>query len=546
MFLFAKFHCFKTPSMGKKYTYDELEQQLNDLRIYYESQIKKEKNRYKILFNNTGTATCIFGDDRIITLCNKEFEMLSGYSKEEIEGKLKWSDFVVTEDLKRMEEYHRQRMEQTGNPPTRYEFVFIDKSGEQKNIYLKLGMVTDTKERVASLTNITPLKDVQKELEEKHRMLETLLANLPGMVYRCRNVENWNMLYVSEGCMRVTGYPPDAFINNHDLAYGDIVHPEDKGNVWNTIQQSIKDNSHFEIEYRIFTSENQIRWVWERGRPINQGKNGVELLEGFIMDITDRKEAEIKQDNWNKELEEQVANRTEQLEKANKELESFSYSVSHDLKAPLRAIEGFSKVLEEDYFEKLDDEAKRYLDIIRSNASKMNQLISDLLSFSRLGRKALRIHNVDTRKLVEEVYRELPGEVQNNVSFKILDLLPVQADRSMLKIVFSNLLSNAVKFSVHKEQPEIEVGSYQDMNNHSIFYVKDNGIGFDMKFADKVFGTFQRLHSDEDYKGSGIGLSLVKRVIEKHGGIIWTEAKQTEGATFYFSLPGVEDQKKNE
>ncbi|MFP3861011.1 MAG: PAS domain-containing protein [Bacteroidales bacterium] len=532
--------------MERKYTYEELEQQLRDLRAYYENQIKTEKHRYKFLFNNTGTATFIFRDDKIITLCNKEFELLSGYSKEEIEGKLKWSDFVAKEDLKRMEEYHRQRTEQTGNPPTRYEFVFITRNGERKNIYFKLGMLSETKERVASLTNITPLKHAQSELEEKHRMLETLLANLPGMVYRCRNLENWNMLYVSEGCMRVTGYPPDAFINNRDLAYGDIVHPEDKGNVWTKIQQSIKDNSHFEIEYRILTADNHIRWVWERGKTINHGKNGVELLEGFIMDITDRKEAEIKQDNWNKELEDKVVRRTKELEKANKELESFSYSVSHDLKAPLRAIEGFSKVLEEDYFEKLDDEAKRYLNIIRSNASKMNQLISDLLAFSRLGRKALRTHNVDTKKLVEEVCRELPKEILKKIEFKFMNLPPVRADRSMLKIVFSNLVSNAVKFTAQKAKPEIEVGSFQDMNNKTVFYVKDNGVGFNMEFADKIFGTFQRLHSDEEYQGSGIGLSLVKRVIEKHGGTIWAEAKQNEGATFYFYLPGFENEQKNE
>ncbi|MFO8234226.1 MAG: PAS domain-containing protein [Bacteroidales bacterium] len=533
--------------MAKKYTYEELEQRLQDIREKYANKIKQERKRYEVLFNNTGAATCLFGDDMIIALCNKEFEVLSGYSKVEIEGEMKWSDFFDNQDLQKMTEYHRQRQKNTGNLPTEYEFVFIDRIGERKNILLKLGFELDSKECVASLTNITQLKNIQWELKENHRMMETLLANIPGMVYRCRNYKKWSMLYVSEGCKDVTGYDAEFLLHDKELTYGDIVHPEDQEFVWSVIQQSISENEHFEVEYRIYTAMGSIRWVWERGKIIGQDRNGVELLEGFIMDITNRKEAEIKQNNWNKELEEQVKNRTSQLEKANKELESFSYSVSHDLKAPLRAIEGFSKILEEDYLSQLEGDAKRYLNIIRSNASKMNQLISDLLAFSKLGKKALRIKRIDTKKLVNEVYTELKSEYQQKLpAFTVHQLPEIYADRSMLKIVFSNLISNAFKFSESKENPEIEIGSFKGMNNKQIFYVKDNGIGFNMNYVDKVFGTFQRLHPEEEYKGSGIGLSLVKRVINKHGGKIWVESKQGKGTTFYFFLSDIEKEIKNE
>jgi PAS domain S-box-containing protein len=222
------------------------------------------------------------------------------------------------------------------------------------------------------------------------------------------------------------------------------------------------------------------------------------------------------------------------LRRSNAELEAFTYSVSHDLRAPLRGIVGFTTILEEDYGNKFDEEAKRITGIIRSNTLKMGHLIDDLLAFSRLGRQELQKTEVDTASLVAEIIRDLDGQAR--VSWTIESLPPVFADSKTLRQVWINLLSNAVKYSSKKEAPTITVGHYYN-NGEDVFYVKDNGVGFDNKYRDKLFRVFQRLHSEEDFEGTGVGLALVEKIISKHGGRIWAEGVVGEGAGFFFALP---------
>jgi signal transduction histidine kinase/HAMP domain-containing protein len=239
----------------------------------------------------------------------------------------------------------------------------------------------------------------------------------------------------------------------------------------------------------------------------------------------------------NEELELRVIKRTAQLEAANKELESFSYSVSHDLRAPLRAIEGFSNILLKDYVDKLDDEGKRFLNVIQNNAQKMEELINDLLALSRLGRKEIELSDIDMEKLAKTMFEELNLETDKvRVQFNVKPLPPVRGDQGMIRQVFANLLQNATKFTRLKEDAAIEVGGYRE-DSHNVYYVKDNGAGFDMRYKDKLFGVFQRLHSGEEFEGTGIGLAIVQRIINRHGGRIWAEGKVNEGATFYFALP---------
>lgn len=225
------------------------------------------------------------------------------------------------------------------------------------------------------------------------------------------------------------------------------------------------------------------------------------------------------------------------LEYANMELDSFSYSVSHDLRAPLRAINGYSQVLMEDYGDKLNDDGKRNISTIIRNAQKMGYLIDDLLTFSRVGKQNLTKVFLNMDNLVESVINEFMAQPQKNeVEFRINPLQIVQGDNSMLKLVITNLVSNAIKYSGKKEKPVVEIGSYKE-NENLVYYVKDNGAGFDMKYYDKLFGVFQRLHSSSEFEGTGVGLALVQRIIKKHHGNVWAEAKPDEGATFYFSLP---------
>lgn len=240
----------------------------------------------------------------------------------------------------------------------------------------------------------------------------------------------------------------------------------------------------------------------------------------------------------NTELEQrarQLEETNRQLETVNKELNSFTYSVSHDLRAPLRAIDGYSKMLEEDYGPKLDKEGLRLLDRIQQNARKMGTLIDDLLVFSKLGRKEIQKSEVNMKLLLEEVINEVkPSE--STVEIQIGEILSVPADYSLIRQVMINLISNAIKYSSLKDRPTVLIQS-EKREGENIYSIKDNGVGFEMEYAHKLFGVFQRLHSNEEFEGTGVGLAVVQRIIHKHGGNVWAESEPGKGATFYFSLP---------
>jgi len=240
--------------------------------------------------------------------------------------------------------------------------------------------------------------------------------------------------------------------------------------------------------------------------------------------------------NAQHELEEKVRVRTSQLESVNKELEAFSYSVSHDLRAPLRAIIGYSTMLKEDYGPTLDAEAGRLLGAVVSNAKMMGQLIDDLIAFSRMERKEMVGRPVAMQTLAESSLQELLNGQANRYQVQINDLPACKGDPSMIKQVWINLLSNAIKYSSKETAPCIEIGA-EEQASEIIYFVRDNGVGFDMQYAHKLFGVFQRLHRQEEFEGTGVGLALVKRIIDKHTGRIWAESSPGQGAAFYFSLP---------
>ncbi|HEV2693007.1 MAG TPA: PAS domain S-box protein [Verrucomicrobiae bacterium] len=248
-----------------------------------------------------------------------------------------------------------------------------------------------------------------------------------------------------------------------------------------------------------------------------------------------RRKAEEKNQQLNAELEQRVIERTSQLEAANKELEAFSYSVSHDLRAPLRGVGGYIQMLEENCANQLDAEGNRLLGVVSSEAKRMGQLIDDLLAFSRLGRAHMAKADIDLTTLARSTFESLTrtGPVPD---FELKQLPPAPGDLGMLRQVFVNLLGNAIKFSRHQPAPVIEIGSRRG-DGVITYYVKDNGAGFDEKYGHKLFGVFQRLHSEDEFEGTGVGLALVQRIIQRHGGKVWAEGKPNQGATFYFTLP---------
>ena len=265
-------------------------------------------------------------------------------------------------------------------------------------------------------------------------------------------------------------------------------------------------------------------------------------------DISERKHAEAQLLQHRQRLEELVATRTSDLEQAigrltaaNQELETFAYSVSHDLRAPLRAIDGFSNILLKDYSDKFDEEGKRLLQVVRDGATRMGQLIEDILAFSRVSRQELAVSDTDMGSLVQDTLRELaPAMADRAIEMKVGPLPRVVGDPRMLQRVWTNLLDNAIKYTGRKPNTVIEVGARAE-GGETVFFVKDNGVGFNMQYVDKLFGVFQRLHGTEQFIGTGIGLAIVKRIVTRHGGRVWAEGKVGEGATFYFALPHAGD-----
>jgi signal transduction histidine kinase len=237
------------------------------------------------------------------------------------------------------------------------------------------------------------------------------------------------------------------------------------------------------------------------------------------------------------QLEERVQQRTSELEKANKELEAFAFSVSHDLRSPLRGIDGFIKILQNDYSGNLDESGQKFLGRVRENTDRMNQLIEDLLAFSRLGRQNIHRTQVEMSGIIQALRVELEPEIDGRqIDWQISELPGCTADASLIKQVLFNLLQNAIKYSRHRDTAIIEIGSYIK-DQETVYFVKDNGVGFDMRYADKLFGVFQRLHREDEFEGTGVGLAMVQRIIHRHGGSIWFQAEPNAGAAFYFTVP---------
>ena len=312
------------------------------------------------------------------------------------------------------------------------------------------------------------------------------------------------------------------------------IHPDDSIRVERSFKELLMIQKGI-IETKIIWPDKSIHWILLSAKIIADVDSKPLKMFGTVLDITNIKKAEEEIGILNNELEERVQVRTRELFSANKELESFSYSVSHDLRAPLRAIYGYSQILVEDYNSSLDEEGNRLLNRVMFNAKKMGLLIDDLLAFSRLGKAALKKSELDLNIIVNDVIAELSQSSKYHHKIITGNLGNAFADKATLYLVFQNLLLNATKYSSKKDNPLVEVGVTETDKGHT-YFIKDNGAGFDMTYYDKLFGVFQRFHRQDEFEGTGVGLAIVQKIILKHGGQIWAEAKVNEGACFYFTL----------
>jgi len=397
----------------------------------------------------------------------------------------------------------------------------------------------NSSKNVLSKRHTESLKILYKKLQESEDKYRRLVENATDIIYRTDGEGKFT--YVNPISLRFFGYAEEEFLGKH---YLELFQEEFRNKA-----RQFYATQFFNGQ---FTSYLEFPAVDKFGRKFWLGQNVQPLIEngqiiGFqavARDITERilaEEAMKKSDEQvrklNAELEQRVAERTAQFEDANKELEAFSYSVSHDLRSPLLTINGFSQFLAQHLGEKLDEEGKRLLDIIRSNTQMMQHLVTGLLALSHTNKSELQYSIIDMKSLAQETFSQAASpEAQQKLNFTVANIPPAWGDTRLLRQVWSNLLSNAIKFTLQAEVCHIEVGGHSERNKN-IYFVKDTGAGFDMNKADKLFGVFQRLHSKEEFEGTGIGLSIVRRAIHRHKGQVWAEGVVGKGATFYFSLP---------
>lgn len=337
------------------------------------------------------------------------------------------------------------------------------------------------------------------------------------------------ILYCNKRFAELVSKPLNQVLGLH---FGEFIGENEKSQFQSLINTSLTERFNREISFQIPNKTDAcFRLSFS---PLPENMLGSICI--ITVDITELKQQEAKIKDLNLNLESKITERTGQYVAVNKELEAFTFSVSHDLRAPLRSVISYAQIIEEEFGEKLEVEGKQMLNNIKRNGQKMGKLIDDLLAFSRLGRKEIQKTEVNMDELVKEVVTELNQNFPNKAIIKISALPLVQGDYSLLYQAMLNLISNGIKYSSKKEHPIVEIFAEQK-EGKNIFTVKDNGAGFDMRFAEKLFGVFQRLHSEEEFEGNGVGLAIVERIVSKHGGKVWGEGVVNEGASFHFSLP---------
>jgi PAS domain S-box-containing protein len=638
-----------------------------------EEALRESEEKYRMIFKATGTAAMIVEEDTTMSLVNREFETLSGYSKEEIEGKKSWKEFFTEDYLDDMTRYHNLRRADPDSAPKQYETALITRKGDVKHVVDTVSMIPGTNQSIAFMIDISGIKQAETELRLSEERFSKAFNACPSPM-SISTFPDGRYIDINEAFLQVFGYRREEVIGiarselniwdkPEDLARatqslydqksfrnleasirtksgelliglvsGDIIdisdgtcalsvfdditerkmaeealrsaHQQlaqiieflpdatfviDSGRrviAWNRaieemtgvdkgiiigkdehayavpfygeprpimIDLVLMEDSVTSLKYEYVEKTNTTiygeayvpctyqgrgAWLWGTASPLVDDEGKITGAIESIRDITEYKRTEEELKKHHERLEELVAERTTDLLAVNQELEAFTHSVSHDLRAPLRRIEAFSQILLEDYADRLDKQGSEHLERLKASSQHMSQLIDDLLDLSRVTSAAVNRQQTDLSAMAQAIVADLIKEQpERQAHFDIQEGITVFGDPDLLSIMLQNLLDNAWKFTSKKAETEISFG-ITIYEGRQAYYVRDNGAGFNMAYAGKLFEPFKRLHSAKEYSGTGIGLASVKRIIRRHGGQIWAEGEADQGATFYFTLKG--------
>jgi len=516
------------------------------------SVIRERENELRSLttFQRTILDSVAYGiisaaPDGVVTTFNPAAERLLGYTADEIVGKQTPACWHDAWEVAQRATYLSEELGVTIAPgfgvftarlsrnlPEEREWTFIRKDGVRVPVLLSISALHGEDGRITGFVgltyDLTERKQAEKVLTQYAAIVESSDDAIVGKTLD-GVITSWN-----KGAERMLGYRADEVVGYPVTA----LIPDGRLNEEQEILAKIRHGEsvmHYETERRC--KDGRLLDVSVTVSPLKNAQGEIVGASKIARDISEHKKSEEELRKYREQLEELVSERTAQLEAANKELEAFSYSVSHDLRTPLRAIDGFSRQLAAKYAGQLDDEARRLIGVVRDNAARMAQLIDDILAFSRAGRGGMRMAQVDMRQLVEAAWLDLePMRAGRDIRFDLQALPSAMGDAALLRQVWINLLSNAIKFSGHQASARIEIGGCAEEEAYT-YYIRDNGAGFDQDYAHKLFGVFQRLHAVDEFEGTGIGLAIVKRIVDRHGGKVSGEGRTGEGAVFRFTLP---------
>ena len=534
---------------------------INDItdRKQAEDAVRRESSFITAVMDSTPGLFYLLDENGKFLRWNAIFEKSSGYSADEISG-MSALDFFETPEREIVAERIKESFT-SGKSSVEATFISKDRIGSPHFFTGKLFAFEGKPCLIGIGVDITDRNKAEAALRESELQYKNIFENAMEGIFQ--TTREGSLINANMALAKIFGYESsEEMIGAVDDVAGQLyVNPDERKEAINFLS---KEGYLKEFECQMRRKDGTTFWAVINAR-LTGNQPGTNYLEGLIIDINDRKRAEGDIIRLNEELEKKVAQRTadlhdsqkailsvvddinksnkeialtnQSLDAVNKELESFSYSVSHDLRAPLRSIDGFSQALLEDYQKKLDDTGRNYLNRIRSATQNMGHLIEDMLKLSRISRFELRRESVDLSKM----FREIAENSQNNDPARIIDLIIqegviIECDPEMMNIVLTNLIDNAWKFTGKEVLPKIEFGT-TDLAGKKVVFIRDNGVGFNMAYVDNLFGTFQRLHNRDEFAGTGIGLATVKRVITRHGGEVWAEGEVGSGAVFYFTLP---------